>query len=185
MSKKTGRWDLRRLLNLRAGEGRTFAVMAAFLFLNTANTTILSAAKNGLFLSVYEPDLIPIAVISAALLTAFVAVIFTGIVAGTGRRPLASGLTAALVTSVVLCRVLFELNSRSAFIVYLWLSAVQVLVLTHAWDYASSMLTGRQAKRLLPMFGVWCFGLFVSSLSPGSRPARKYTNAYRSSTWAA
>lgn len=145
---------IRRALNLRPGEGRVFGVMAGFLFLNTANTTVLSAAKNGLFLSVYEPELIPHAVIAAALVTAAVAVIFTGVVAGTGRRTLATGLTAVLVATVAGAVALFNLNARSAFAVYLLLSAVQVLVLTHAWDYASSMLTGRQAKRLLPLIGV-------------------------------
>ena len=114
----------------------------------------ISAAKNGLFLSVYEARLIPYAVIFAALLTAFVAIIFTGVVAGTDRRTLATGLTAVLGFSVIACRTLFEINPLSAFVVYLWLSAVQVLVLTHAWDYAGSMLTGRQAKRLLPLIGV-------------------------------
>lgn len=143
-----------RALNLRHGEGRTFAVMAGFLFLNTANTTVLSAAKNGLFLSVYEPELIPYAVIAAALLTALVAVIFTGVVVGTERRILAMGLTAVLALSILTSRALFEINPRSAFGVYLLLSAVQVLVLTHAWDYAGSLLTGRQAKRLLPMIGI-------------------------------
>jgi HEAT repeat protein len=149
--------DLRRLqrvVNLRQGEGRTFAVMAGFLFLNTANTTVLSAAKNGLFLSAYAADLIPHAVISAALLTAFVAVIFTGLVPGTQRRVLATRLTATLAFSVLACRTLFAVDHRTAFAVYLWLSAVQVLVLTHAWEYAGSMLTGRQAKRLLPLIGV-------------------------------
>lgn len=143
-----------RALNLRHGEGRTFAVMGAFLFLNTANTTVLSAAKNGLFLSVYEPELIPYAVIAAALLTAAVAVVFTGVVAGTERRTLAMGLTAVLGLSILSARVLFMVNTRSAFGIYLLLSAVQVLVLTHAWDYAGSLLTGRQAKRLLPMIGI-------------------------------
>ncbi|MDA1102402.1 MAG: cyclic nucleotide-binding domain-containing protein [Gemmatimonadetes bacterium] len=131
-----------------------FAVMAAFLFLNTANTTVLSAAKNGLFLSVYEAELIPHAVIAAALLTAFVAVLFTGVVAGTQRRVLATGLTAVLALSVMASRTLFEVNHRTAFVVFLWLSAVQVLLLMHAWDYAGGMLTGRQAKRLLPLIGV-------------------------------
>lgn len=145
---------LQRALNLRPGEGRVFGVMAGFLFLNTANTTVLSAAKNGLFLSVYEPELIPHAVIAAALVTAAVAVIFTGVVAGTGRRTLASGLTFVLVATVMGALALFNVNPRSAFAVYLLLSAVQVLVLTHAWDYTSSMLTGRQAKRLLPLIGV-------------------------------
>ena len=150
-------FDVRRIqraLNLRHGEGRTFVVMAVFLFLNTANTTVLSAAKNGLFLSEYEPELIPYAVIAAALLTAVVAVIFTGVVAGTDRRTLAIGLTAVLGLSILTARALFMVNPRSAFGIYLLLSAVQVLVLTHAWDYAGSMLTGRQAKRLLPMIGI-------------------------------
>ena len=141
-------------LNLRAGEGRTLAVMGAFLLLNTANTTVLSALKNGLFLSVYPADLIPHAVIAAALLTAAVAIVFTGYVAGTARRSLAAALTGVLLASVLACRLLFAFDPRSAFVVYLWVSAVQVLVLTHAWDYAGDLLTGRQAKRILPLIGV-------------------------------
>lgn len=159
---------LRRALNLRQGEGRTFTVIAGFLFLNTANTTLLSAAKNGLFLSVYEPDLIPHAVISAALLTAFVAVVFTGIIAATQRRALASGLTAALSVSVVGSWGLFQIHPRTAFAVYLWLSTVQVLLLTHAWEYAGSMLAGRQAKRMIPMIGV---GASLGAIAGGSAVA--------------
>ena len=167
----SARLDLRRIqrtLNLRHGEGRTFAVMAGFLFLNTANTTVLSAAKNGLFLSVYEPELIPYAVIAAALLTAAVAVVFTGMVAGTARRTLAIGLTAVLGLSILTARLLFQVNPRSAFGIYLLLSAVQVLVLTHAWDYAGSLLTGRQAKRLLPMIGI---GASLGAIAGGTAVA--------------
>jgi hypothetical protein len=94
----------------------------------------LSAAKNGLFLSVYPGELIPHAVISAALLTALVAIAFTGVLAGTARRSLAIGLTAALGLSVLTCRWLLEIDARSGFLVYLWISMVQVLTLTHAWD---------------------------------------------------
>jgi hypothetical protein len=65
--------------------------MGGFLLLNTANTTALSALKNGLFLSVYPASLIPHAVIAGALLTAAVAIVFTGYVAGTARRSLAVG----------------------------------------------------------------------------------------------
>jgi HEAT repeat protein len=141
-------------LDLRPGEGRTLAVMGAFLLLNTANTTVLSALKNGLFLSVYPAELIPHAVIAGALLTASVAIVFTGYVAGTARRGLATGLTALLLASVLACRLLFSLDPRNAFVIYLWVSAVQVLLLTHAWDYAGDLLTGRQAKRILPLIGV-------------------------------
>ncbi|MDH3207028.1 MAG: cyclic nucleotide-binding domain-containing protein [Gemmatimonadota bacterium] len=153
-------------LNLRAGEGRTLAVMGGFLLLNTANTTVLSAAKNGLFLSVYPGDRIPHAVIGASLLTALVAIVFTGYVAGSARRSLAVGLTVVLVLSVLACRILFAIEASSAFAIYLWLSAVQVLMLTHAWDYAGDLLTGRQAKRLLPLIGVGAsFGAIVGGTS--------------------
>jgi len=128
--------------------------MGGFLLLNTANTTVLSALKNGLFLSVYPADLIPHAVIAAALLTAVVAIVFTGYVTGTARRGLATALTMALLLSVLTCRLLFAIDPRTAFGIYLWISAVQVLLLTHAWDYAGDLLTGRQAKRILPLIGV-------------------------------
>lgn len=143
-----------RALNLREGEGKTFVVMGAFLFLNTANTTFLSAAKNGLFLSVYPGSLIPHAVIAGAAVTALVAVIFTGIISGTARRSLAVWLTVILAASLILSRFAFRLEPRSSFLLYLWLSAVQVLVITHAWDYVGDLLTGRQAKRLLPLVGM-------------------------------
>jgi MFS family permease len=145
---------LSQALNLRVGEGRTLAVMGGFLLVNTANTTVLSAAKNGLFLSVYPGDRIPHAVIGASLLTAVVAIIFTGYLAGAARRSLAVGLTGVLLGSVLACRMLFAIEPTTSFAIYLWLSAVQVLLLTHAWDYAGDLLTGRQAKRLLPLIGM-------------------------------
>ena len=146
---------LARILNLRAGEGRTFTVMGSFLLLTTANATFLSSAKNGLFLSVYEADLIPYAIIAAALLTATTAVIFAGMVTSSHRRRrLASGLTAVLALALVASRGAFAVNERSAFGLYLVLSAVQVLIMTHAWDYVGSLLTGRQGKRLLPLIGM-------------------------------
>ncbi|HET9948582.1 MAG TPA: hypothetical protein VFQ22_06650, partial [Longimicrobiales bacterium] len=145
---------LTRLLRLRPGETRPLAAMGSFLLLGTATTTILSAVKNGLFLSVYPGELIPHAVIAGALLTAVVAVVFTGFLAGVARRSLALGLTFTLAVSLVACRLLFAVAPRSAFGIYLWVSVVQVLVLTHAWDYASDLLTGRQTKRILPLIGV-------------------------------
>jgi HEAT repeat protein/MFS family permease len=136
--------------------------MGGFLLLNTANTTILSAAKNGLFLSVYPGERIPQAVIGASLLTAVVAVVFTGYVAGVARRKLATALTSALFASILICRILFAFSHTTSFVIYLWISAVQVLMLTHAWDYAGNMLTGRQAKRLLPLIGMGAsFGAIV------------------------
>lgn len=151
----SGRWsDFGRALNVRPGEERTLVAMGAFLFLNTAVTTVLSAAKNGLFLSVYSSALIPQAVIAAALLTATVAVVFAGVLARTARRGFAVGLSVVLGLTLVAGHFLFEARPRSAFFLFLWLSMVQALVVTHAWDYVGDMFTGRQARRLLPLMGM-------------------------------
>lgn len=158
------RGGVARALNLREGEQRPLGVLGAYLFLTTVVTTVLSASKNGLFLSVYPGRLIPHAVIAAALVTAVVAVIFSGAIAGTARRRLAVGLTVVLGLSLVVGRTVFGLEPRSSFGLYLWLSAVQVLIVTHAWDYVGDLLTGRQAKRLMPLIGI---GASVGALVGG------------------
>jgi len=145
---------LARALHLRAGEGRTLLVLGSYLLLCTAASTILSASKNGLFLSIYPGRYIPHVVVGAAVLTAGVAVVFSGVVAGTARRRLASRLTAFLVLAVLLARWLFALDPAMSLAVYLLMSVVQVVCLTHAWDFVGDLLTGRQAKRLAPLFGV-------------------------------
>lgn len=158
------RTGLARLLNLREGEGRPLAVLGAYLLVTTVVTTVVSASKNGLFLSVYPGALIPHAVIAAALLTAVVAVLFAGAISGTARRRLAVGLTLFLAVTLVLSRTAFGMAPRSSFVLYLWLSTVQVLTLTHAWDYVGDLLTGRQAKRLMPLIGI---GASVGALVGG------------------
>ena len=159
---------LARALNLRDGEGPTLAVMAAFFFLNTANTTVISAAKNGLFLSAYPGDLIPYAVIAAALLTAVVAIVFAGVISGGGHRKLALSLTVVLGASLIGSQISFMVDPRSAFVLYLWLSAVQVLIVTHSWSYVGALLSGRQAKRLLPLIGM---GASVGAIIGGASVA--------------
>ncbi|MFQ5537346.1 MAG: cyclic nucleotide-binding domain-containing protein [Gemmatimonadota bacterium] len=141
-------------LRLRPGEGRLLGILGAFLFLSMATGTTAMAAANGLFLSTYPAHLIPYAVIAAALVTAAVAIIFAGMIAGTARRTFAVKLTLFLVASLLLGRAAVMANPRASFLLYLWLSTLQVLVLTHAWDYVGDLLTGRQAKRLMPLIGI-------------------------------
>ena len=85
----------------------------------------------------------------------FLAVVFSGVIAGTARRSLALWLTVLLTAVVIASRWGFGLDPRMAVGVYLLMSVVQVLTLTHAWDFAGDLLTGRQAKRLAPLLGMW------------------------------
>lgn len=138
-------------LRLREGEGRLLTILGGFLFLITAATTLLEAGKNSLFLDVYPARLIPHSMIGAAFVAAGAAVTLTAVMGRFGRRSLATGLSLLLALSLGGCYLAFRTLPASAFGIYLWASAVQVLVLTHGWDYVGDLLTGRQAKRLVPL----------------------------------
>lgn len=156
---------LARALHLRAGEGRTLLILGGYLLLVTAATTILSATKNGLFLSVFPGSYIPHVIIGAALVTAVVSVVFSGVIAGTARRSLALRLTVTLVLTMLASRWAFGWEPRMALVVYLLMSAVAVLAVTHAWDFIGDLLTGRQAKRLAPLLGI---GASIGALIGGA-----------------
>jgi hypothetical protein len=112
------------ILDLRQGEGRVTLVLFGHLFFMTAALIVLSAAKNGLFLSAYSAALIPHVIIAGAVTTAAFAILFTGL---TGERLPADagrgdGRVAAI--SLVAGRAAFLADPRSAFVLYLWFSIV-------------------------------------------------------------
>lgn len=145
---------LRSALGLKPDEEREFVVLTGYVFAATAVAILLSAAKNGLFLSVYPDRLIPHAMIAAALLAAALSVALSGVLPRFSRKRGADGLAVFLLLSLLASRVAFAVEPASAFVLYVWLSVVQVLVATHTWGYTSSFFTGRQAKRLMPLVGI-------------------------------
>ena len=152
-------------LNLRKGEGELFLVLGTYLFLGTATTTLLIAVKNGLFLSVFPASYVPPAMIMAALLTAAVSVAFSGMAArARSRDVLARSFLIVLAGSFALCWAAFKIAPRTAFLIYLWLVSVNAVMLTQAWGYVGGSLTGRQAKRLMPIIGI---GGSLASIAAG------------------
>jgi HEAT repeat protein len=89
----------------------------------------------------------------AALFTAVVATLFTGVTPRLRRRVLAVGVTITFGGALLAGFVAFRFDARAAYGIYLLASAVEILALTHAWDYIGDLLTGRQAKRLVPLLG--------------------------------
>jgi len=142
---------LRSILDVREGEGRVSLVLFGHLFFMTAALIVLSAAKNGLFLSAYTADLIPHVIIAAAITTAAAAILFTGLTGRVSRRMLVEGTAGVAAGSLVLGRAAFLADPRAAFALYLWLSIVGALVIALAWGSVGDLLTGRQSRRLMPL----------------------------------
>lgn len=156
--------SLSRLLDVREGEGRVALVLFAHLFFSTATAIVLSAAKNGLFLSAYPADLIPHVIVAAALVTAVFAILFTGLTGGFSRRLVVEATTGVAALSLLLSRTAFLADPRWAFVLYLWLSIVGALVIALAWSSVGDLLTGRQSRRLMPLL---IAGTSVAGMSAG------------------
>ena len=139
------------LLDIREGEGRIAAVLFGHLFFVTAAVIVVSAAKNGLFLSAYPAELIPHVIVAAALVTAVFAILFTGLTGGFSRRRVVETTTAVAAVSLVAARFAFLADPRWAFVLYLWLSIVGALMVALAWSSVGDVLTGRQSRRLMPL----------------------------------
>lgn len=139
------------LLEVREGEGRIGLVLFGHLFFMTGAAIVLSAAKNGLFLSAYPSDLIPHVIIAAAITTAVVAVLFTGLTGALSRRALIEGTAGVAAVSLVLSRAAFLADPRSSFVLYLWFSILGALTMALAWSSVGDLLTGRQSRRLMPL----------------------------------
>lgn len=143
--------SLGRLLDLREGEGRVGFVLFTHLFFITAAAIVVSAAKNGLFLSAYPAELIPHVIIAAAVTTAVFAILFTGLAGLLSRRMLVEATVAVAAVSLVVGRAAFLADPRWAFALYLWLSVVGALVMALSWGSVGDLLTGRQSRRLMPI----------------------------------
>jgi len=140
-----------RFLDLRPGEGRVALVLFTHLFFVTAAAIVLSAAKNGLFLSAYPASLIPHVIVASAVTTAAFAVVFAGVTGSLPRRALIEWTVGLSALSLVLSRAAFLVDPRTSFALYLWFSILAVVVMTLAWGAVGDLLTGRQARRMMPL----------------------------------
>ena len=143
--------SLGRLLDLREGEGRVALVLFGHLFFITAAAIVLSAAKNGLFLSAYPADLIPHVIVAASITTAVFAVVFSALTGRYERLRVVEVSAVATALSLAGARALFLANPAWAFAIYLWLSIVGALVVALAWGSVGDLLTGRQSRRLMTL----------------------------------
>lgn len=143
--------NLARLLDIQEGEGRTGAALFFHLFFVTAAAIVLSAAKNGLFLSAYPARLIPHVIVASSLTTAAFSILFLGLAGRWTRTRLVQIVGAASAVAMVAARWAFLADPRTAFLLYLLLSIVGALVVALAWSSVADILTGRQSRRLMPL----------------------------------
>ncbi len=157
------------MLAVRAGEGRTVALLAGLFASIEAARGAGEVAYVTLFLSSLGPSYLPYLYIALGGVSLVVAL---GYGVGLGklpRRPFLVGLLLAFAGTLVVLRLTLATGAPIAFgIIGVAINVVNTIMLTVVWTIAATALDARQAKRLFPLItSAAIAGGFVGTLAAG------------------
>ena len=157
------------MLAVRAGEGRTVALLAGLFASIEAARGAGEVAYVTLFLSRLGPTYLPYLYIALGGVSLVVAL---GYGVGLGklpRRPFLVGLLLAFAGTLVVLRLTLASGAPIAFgVIGVAINVVNTIMLTLVWTIAATALDARQAKRLFPLCtSAAIAGGFVGTLAAG------------------
>ena len=157
------------MLAVRAGEGRTVALLAGLFASIEAARGAGEVAYVTLFLSRLGPTYLPYLYIALGGVSLVVAL---GYGVGLGklpRRPFLVGLLLAFAGTLVVLRLTLASGAPIAFgVIGVAINVVNTIMLTLVWTIAATALDARQAKRLFPLVtSAAIAGGFVGTLAAG------------------
>ena len=157
------------MLAVRAGEGRTVALLAGLFASIEAARGAGEVAYVTLFLSRLGPTYLPYLYIALGGVSLVVAL---GYGVGLGklpRRPFLVGLLLAFAATLVVLRLTLASGAPIAFgVIGVAINVVNTIMLTLVWTIAATALDARQAKRLFPLCtSAAIAGGFVGTLAAG------------------
>jgi hypothetical protein len=159
---------LSRLFRIRAGEGRTVALVVALMFLSVGGLTIGESGISALFFDRIGPDLLPIMYVASGAVGIAAMLALSAALGRFERRRAYVALPLLLAGVVVVGRVVVTADPAWIYPAMLLTTTVAYLVnAVYLWGTAGLVTDTRRAKRLFPLFGA---GAFWARLSEGSRP---------------
>ena len=147
-------WLLRRIVDLRAGEGRLLFSMSLILALVTGAHTVLETARDTLFLSKLPPDRLAFVYVLLAALSLVVGALSSAISRRFGRR---AGFVITLGLSAYAITVLYlrPPTPLSVFVLYITSGVIGTILMLQFWLFAGQLFSVAQGKRL---FGAMAAG---------------------------
>jgi ATP:ADP antiporter, AAA family len=146
---------VRRLLDVRPGEGLT--VLLTFLYIAAVVAAFLLAKpiRNGLFLGQYGPYPLVYAYAAVPLVLSVFVPIYTRVAARLGSRVVTVGTLLFFSLNVLAFWYLFRFHEIELLpgIFFVWVNCFGVIAPVQAWSFANSLFDTRQAKRLFGLVG--------------------------------
>jgi AAA family ATP:ADP antiporter len=158
---------VRRLLDIRPGEGWPVAYTFLFIALAVASFTLAKPIRNGLFLKEFGAYKLAYAYVAVPVVLAMFVPVYTSVARRIGQRMVFTGSLLFLCSNVLLFWWGFRF-ARAPWMAagfYVWVNCYGVIAPVQAWTFANSVFDTRQARRLFGIVGSGAsFGAIVGGL---------------------
>jgi ATP:ADP antiporter, AAA family len=178
---------IRRLLNIRRGEGSTVLVLLTFVFFIQSVLSTGKVLQISVFLDTYGQQSLALAFFLSAATVIVVSAGYSALTRLVRTATLIPAMLLVLASGFVIWRCVFGdtrvdfplglLNAPSGiedpygpFVLYIWVEVASSIAIVQAWAYTNDAFDPRQAKRLIPLVGLGasfsflCNGLIVQPL---------------------
>ncbi len=178
---------IRRLLNIRRGEGSTVLVLLTFVFFIQSVLSTGKVLQLSVFLDTYGQQSLALAFFLSAVTVMVVAAGYSALTRLVRIATLIPAMLVVLALGFVIWRCVFGdtrqdfplglLNAPAGiadpygpFVLYIWVEVASSIAIVQAWAYTNDAFDPRQAKRLIPLVGLGasfsflCNGLIVQPL---------------------
>lgn len=172
---------LRKIFNIREGEGLRALLMFAYIFFIIASLLIVKPVRNSLFLTAFGPAQLPYAFILVAIFAALVATVYAGFAAEIPLNTLIYTTLLVCMACLFIFWLLLEMQFQAGwfiYAIYIWAAIFGVVTTSQFWLLANYTFNAREAKRLFGFIGAGaiCGGIFGGYLTTYMAPIIGTTN---------
>ena len=158
---------LRRLLDIRPGEGWPVAFTFLFIAVAVASFTLAKPIRQGLFLKEFDAYKLAYAYVAVPVVMAVLVPFYQWVASRVGQRLVFTGSLAFLCANVVTFWWAFTYHRHPwlAAAFYVWVNCYGAIAPVQAWTFANAVFDTRQARRLFGVVGSGAsFGAIIGGL---------------------
>jgi AAA family ATP:ADP antiporter len=145
---------LRRIVDVRAGEGARTALLLVEILLVISAYTMTKTVRDAVFLSKFGFVELSYVMIGIAAVAGFVVSLYSRVTAGKPRALVLIGTNAVVAGTLVLFAPALRAGSSTlAWVFYLWSAVFELLLVADFWLLANDLFHAAQAKRIFPFLG--------------------------------
>ena len=153
---ETTKFFLLKTFDIRDGELQRALLMQFNIFLIISTLLIVKPTANGLFLSKFGVEALPLAFIMVAIVAAFVSTFYSKMLAKISLYKISIGILIGSVLSLLLFGFFLHFNiweSGILYVFYIWVAIFALLATSQFWVLANIVFNPREAKRLFGFIG--------------------------------